>query len=498
MTIQENIKLQDIQKEYDIVIGLEVHIELSTDKKLFCNCKNEFTLEANKNVCPVCLGLPGSLPVINFQAIEYFIRFASALKCEIQNYSKFDRKNYFYPDMPKNYQISQYDLPLALKGYLFLPKANKYVYLRRIHLEEDTGKSIHIGGDNLKEANWTLLNYNRAGVPLIEIVTEPVINSPDEAVEFLYLLRLTALYTDISDVKMEEGSLRCDANISLKPKNSEKLGTKVEIKNINSFRFLHKALSYEITRQYNLIKQGKEIIQETRGWDEKSQTTYSMRSKEESYDYRYFPEPDLLPLNLSQDTINNLSFRNKTPLDYYLFYLENKLTHEEILFLLDSKELNDIYNQVVITITNNFNLSNLNIYKEVIKFFKTDLAYLLNEKLIDINKLSIENISKIIILLIQKEINTTNLKDHLVNLLKKETNIDNYLENNNLLIKEDLNLVEKIVDKVIENNPQAIKDYKEGKEKAISFLIGQAMKEVKSKAKPETVKNIILNKLSKL
>ncbi len=498
MKTKENNKLYEIQKEYDITIGLEVHIELSTEKKLFCNCKNEFTLEPNKNVCPVCLGLPGSLPVINFQAIEYFIRFASALKCEIQKYSKFDRKNYFYPDMPKNYQISQYDLPLALKGYIFLPKANKYIYLRRIHLEEDTGKSIHIGGDNLREANWTLLNYNRAGVPLIEIVTEPVINSPEEAVEFLYLLRLTALHTKISDVKMEEGSLRCDANISLKPKNSQILGTKVEIKNINSFKFLYKALVYEIERQYNLIKQGKEIIQETRGWDEKTQTTYSMRSKEESHDYRYFPEPDLLPLNLSEDIINNLSFKDQTPIDLYISYLKNNLTHEEILFLLDSQELNNLYTQVV-NLVKNYNISNnLNPYKEVIKFFKTDLAYLLNENLINISNLSIENISKIIILLVNKEINTINLKDHLINLVKKGTDINSYLENNNLIIREDIELVKEIVEKVIKENPQAVKDYKEGKEKAISFLIGQAMKEIKSKAKPETVKNTILSKLANL
>jgi aspartyl-tRNA(Asn)/glutamyl-tRNA(Gln) amidotransferase subunit B len=496
MKITENISIQEIQKEYDIIIGLEVHIELSTEKKLFCNCKNEFTLKPNKNVCPVCLGLPGSLPVINFQAIEYFIRFASALNCEIQKHSKFDRKNYFYPDMPKNYQISQYDLPLALKGNLFLPKANKYVYLRRIHLEEDTGKSIHIGGDNLREANWTLLNYNRAGVPLIEIVTKPVINSPEEAVEFLYLLRLTALYTNISDVKMEEGSLRCDANISLKPKNSSNLGVKVEVKNINSFRFLYKALVYETIRQYNLIKDGKEIVQETRGWDEKSQSTYSMRSKEESHDYRYFPEPDLLPLNLNENIINNFSFKGKTPLNYYIFYLQNDLSHEEITFLLELKELNDIYNEVINLISNNLN--NVNIYKEVSKFFKTYLAYLLNEKLIDISSLSSKNISILITLITNKEINTTNLKDHLLNLVKKETNINKYLEDNNLLIKEDLNLVNEVAEKVLANNPQAVKDYKEGKEKALSFLIGQVMKEVKSKAKPETVKNIILKRLSKI
>ena len=498
MKITENVNIQEIQKEYDIIIGLEVHIELSTEKKLFCNCKNEFTLEPNKNVCPVCLGLPGSLPVINFQAIEYFIRFASALNCEIQEHSKFDRKNYFYPDMPKNYQISQYDLPLALKGYLFLPKANKYVYLRRIHLEEDTGKSIHIGGDNLREANWTLLNYNRAGVPLIEIVTEPVINSPEEAVEFLYLLRLVALYTNISDVKMEEGSLRCDANISLKPKNSSNLGVKVEVKNINSFRFLYKALVYETIRQYNLIKDGKEIVQETRGWDEKTQSTYSMRSKEESHDYRYFPEPDLLPLNLNKNIINNFSFKGKTPIDYYTLYLQNNLSHEEIVFLLEPKELNDIYNEVINLISNSSTLNNVNIYKEVSKFFKTYLAYLLNEKLLDISSLSSKNISTLITLITNKEINTINLKDHLLNLVKKETNINKYLEDNNLLIKEDINLVNEVSEKVLSNNPQAVKDYKEGKEKAVSFLIGQVMKEVKSKAKPETVKNIILNKLSKI
>ncbi|MCX7972494.1 MAG: Asp-tRNA(Asn)/Glu-tRNA(Gln) amidotransferase subunit GatB [bacterium] len=471
--------------EYDVIIGMEVHIELSTEKKLFCSCKNEFTYEPNKNVCPVCLGLPGSLPVINQQAIEYFIKLAKALECKINLFSKFDRKHYFYPDMPKNYQISQYDLPLAVAGKLFLPNFNKYVHIRRIHLEEDTGKSVHIGGENLREAKYTLLNYNRAGVPLVEIVTEPVIHSVDEAVEFLQLLRLTALYLGISDVKMEEGSLRCDVNVSLKPKNSEVLGKKVEIKNINSFRFLARALNYEIERQKNLLRQGKEIIQETRGWDEKTQTTYSMRTKEEAHDYRYFPEPDLLPIILDQQYIDSVKIQT-TPSEYYKKYVALGLTHEEITFLLENPNINSLFNTLI---------SNQSDPRPTVKFLKTDFAYLFNNNQINWQKLSIKNVLEYIKLVEKKAIDVVNSRKYLVEILHDHINLIEFLKANNLLIQEDSDLAEKIVEKVISDNPQAVEDYLQGKEKALGFLVGQAMKELKGKAKPNTVSELIVKKL---
>ncbi|MCS6955319.1 MAG: Asp-tRNA(Asn)/Glu-tRNA(Gln) amidotransferase subunit GatB [Candidatus Calescibacterium sp.] len=471
--------------EYDVVIGLEVHIELSTEKKLFCGCKNEFTHEPNKNVCPVCLGLPGSLPVINQQAIEYFIKLSKALDCQISLSSKFDRKHYFYPDMPKNYQISQYDLPLATKGGLFLPNLNKYVYLRRIHLEEDTGKSIHIGGDNLREAKYTLLNYNRAGVPLVEIVTEPVIYSVDEAAEFLELLRLTALYLNVSDVKMEEGSLRCDANISLKPKNSDKLGTKVEIKNINSFRFLIRALNYEIERQSNILKSGKGVIQETRGWDEKTQTTYSMRTKEEAHDYRYFPEPDLLPLNLNQDYIDSIKIP-KTPSHYYQEYLAFNLNNDEIMFLLENPKINDLFNVII--------SSNLE-PRSIVKFLKTDFAYLCNNDQVNWERIQINNIIEYIKLAESKNIDILNSKRYLISILHEEIDILEFFKDKGLFIQEDTSLIEKVVDEIISKNSQAVDDYLQGKDKALGFLVGQAMKELKGKAKPNTVSELMINKL---
>lgn len=475
--------------KYDIVIGLEVHIELSTDRKLFCACINEFSYEPNKNVCLVCLGLPGSLPVINKQALEYFIKLAKSLSCRINNFSKFDRKHYFYPDMPKNYQISQYDLPLAVGGSLYLPSFNKYVYLRRIHLEEDTGKSVHIGGDNLRESKYTLLNYNRAGVPLVEIVTEPVIYSVDEALEFLEILRLTALYLDISDVKMEEGSLRCDANISLKPKGSPNLGTKVEIKNINSFKFLSKALNYEIDRQASLLDQGKEIIQETRGWDEKTQTTYSMRTKEEAHDYRYFPEPDLLPLELSQEFIDSITI-NKTPSQYYQEYLALNLNHEEIMFLLENRPINELFNQILL----NSDLS----AKETIKFLKTDFAFLYNNNQIIWQDLKLKNIIQYIQMVQNKSVDTVNSKRLLDKILHQEMDLVNFLKENNLYIQEDLTLIENVVNDVISKNQNAVNDYLQGKEKAIGFLVGQAMKELKAKAKPNTVSELIVKKLESM
>lgn len=476
--------------KYDIVIGLEVHIELSTEKKLFCGCKNEFTHEPNKNVCPVCLGLPGSLPVINEQAIEYFVKLAKALECEISNFSKFDRKHYFYPDMPKNYQISQYDLPLAKGGKLFLPNFNKYVYLKRIHLEEDTGKSIHIGGDNLKEAKYTLLNYNRAGVPLVEIVTEPVIYSVEEAIEFLELLRLTALYLGISDVKMEEGSLRCDANISLKPKNSNQLGTKVEIKNINSFKFLAKALNYEIERQSQLLDKGIEIIQETRGWDEKTQSTYSMRTKEEAHDYRYFPEPDLLPLKISQQYIQAIQIP-LTPSQYYQKYIPLNLNEEEIMFLLENQQINNLFNKLLEYTKGNTNVN----AKSIVKFLKTDFAYLYNNNQIKWEEIKITNIINYINLVENKSIDVLNTKKYLPEIIHKEMNLTEFLKSKNLIIEEDHNLIEKLIDEVISRNPQAVEDYLNGKEKALGFLVGQAMKELKGKAKPNTVSELIVNKL---
>ncbi|MFY9720223.1 MAG: Asp-tRNA(Asn)/Glu-tRNA(Gln) amidotransferase subunit GatB, partial [Candidatus Cybelea sp.] len=300
-----------MNREYEAVIGIECHVELKTATKMFCGCRNEFGGEPNTKTCPVCLGLPGALPVPNAKAIEHLIRTGLALDAQIPDFSKFDRKNYFYPDMPKDYQISQYDMPLTTGGavkYWLEDGTIKECRLTRIHLEEDTGKSTHAGSDDGRIAGsaYSLLDFNRAGVPLMECVSEPELRSPQEAVAYLESLRRTLLALGVSDVKMEEGSLRCDANVSIRPIGASELGTKTEIKNMNSFRSVERAIASEIERQTALLNAGERIVQETRGWDELKGVTHSMRSKEEAHDYRYFPDPDLVPLEIVREDVARL------------------------------------------------------------------------------------------------------------------------------------------------------------------------------------------------
>ncbi|MBV9647015.1 MAG: Asp-tRNA(Asn)/Glu-tRNA(Gln) amidotransferase subunit GatB, partial [Candidatus Eremiobacteraeota bacterium] len=297
--------------EYEAVIGIECHVELRTESKMFCGCRNVFGAEPNTNVCPVCLGLPGALPVPNRSAIEHIIRAGLAFGAEVPAFSKFDRKNYFYPDMPKDYQISQYDMPLVRGGSVtfWLADGEKHTCrLTRIHLEEDTGKSLHGGTADGRIAGsaYSLVDFNRAGVPLMECVSEPDLHSPAEAVAYLEALKRTFVALGVSDVKMEEGSLRCDANVSLRPSGSTQLGTKTEIKNMNSFRSVQRAIAAEIGRQRDVLQRGGRIVQETLGWDELTGATHSMRSKEEAHDYRYFPDPDLVPMQFSSDEIERL------------------------------------------------------------------------------------------------------------------------------------------------------------------------------------------------
>ncbi|HOL13283.1 MAG TPA: Asp-tRNA(Asn)/Glu-tRNA(Gln) amidotransferase subunit GatB, partial [Bacillota bacterium] len=291
-------------EDYTIVIGLEVHAELATDSKLFCGCSTSFGSEANTQICPRCLGLPGTLPVLNKKAVEYAVRAGLALGCKINKFSKFDRKNYFYPDLSKAYQISQYDQPICEHGHVefYVGGEKKVVGITRIHLEEEAGKSIH-SGTSISDSDFSLEDYNRSGIPLIEIVSEPDIRSPEEARIYMETLRSILRYIGVSDCKMEEGSLRCDANISLMPKGATVFGTRTEIKNMNSFRAVQKALEYEAERHAKLLDSGEKIVQETRTWDDNLGITLSMRSKEEAHDYRYFPEPDLVPVILEDEFV---------------------------------------------------------------------------------------------------------------------------------------------------------------------------------------------------
>ncbi|MEK7273798.1 MAG: Asp-tRNA(Asn)/Glu-tRNA(Gln) amidotransferase subunit GatB, partial [Candidatus Desantisbacteria bacterium] len=337
--------------KYDVVIGIEVHIQLKTRTKIFCGCDTAFGAESNTHVCPICLGFPGVLPVLNRRVVEYAITASLALNCEITLLSRFHRKNYFYPDLPKAYQISQYDEPLAVNGYINIAngKGEKKIRITRAHLEEDAGKLIHSG------EGISLVDYNRTGVPLLEIVSQPDISTPQEAYDYLTALKAIIKYTGVSDCNMEEGSLRCDANISIKPEGDITLGTKAEIKNLNSFKAVEKALTYEIQRQIKLVDSGGKVVQETRLWDEKKQITSSMRSKEEAHDYRYFPDPDLMPMQISQEYVQSIqeTIPELPQAKAKRFVSQYSLPEYDVQILVADRDLADFYEETARLFTHN-------------------------------------------------------------------------------------------------------------------------------------------------
>jgi aspartyl-tRNA(Asn)/glutamyl-tRNA(Gln) amidotransferase subunit B len=346
--------------QYEAVIGLEVHVELKTNTKIFCNSSTEFGADPNHHVCPVCLGLPGVLPVVNKKVVEYAIKAGLALNCRIASFSKFDRKNYYYPDLPKNYQISQYDLPIAEHGYLEINVDGnvKRIGITRVHMEEDAGKLVHQG--TISTTPYSLVDYNRTGVPLIEIVSEPDMRSADEAIAYLEKLKAIIQYTGVSDCKMQEGSLRCDANVSVRPVGQAEFGTKTELKNMNSFKALHKALTYEIERQIEILEEGGQITQETRTWDEAKGVTLSLRSKEEAHDYRYFPDPDLVPMVISEEWVNEIKATLPELPDQRKarFINDYGLPAYDAGVLTSSRELADFYEQCVNKFNNPKSVSN--------------------------------------------------------------------------------------------------------------------------------------------
>lgn len=443
------------KEEFEPVIGLEIHIELTTKSKMFCSCSTDyFGHEPNTHVCPVCLGLPGVLPVANRKAIEWTILTGLALDCKIPLFSKFDRKNYFYPDLPKGYQISQYGLPLGLNGKLKLEMGNSKleIGIRRAHLEEDTAKMIHakVGG---KET--TLIDFNRSGIPLLEVVTEPDIRTPREAKEFLKKLQQIIRYLNVSDCNMEKGSMRLEANISLKQKKKKKLpGYKVEIKNLNSFRFVEKALEYEIKRQLQLIKVGKKPIQETRGWDEIKQVTVPQRAKEETADYRYFPEPDLPPMRWTDREIGKL--RNQLP----------ELPDEKLACFMKQFNLSKYQAEILIATK-----KKADYYEEAVKVGKKnkitaiELANVIINKRVDTEKILP---AELIQILIKKRITPT--------VSKKE--------------------LEKLIKTVLRENAKAVADYEAGKKEALGFLIGQVSRAAKGKIDPKQTRKLLLEKLA--
>lgn len=472
---------------FDTVIGLEVHAELSTKTKIFCSCTTEFGGEANTHTCPVCLGLPGTLPVLNKKVVEYAIRAGLALNCSISHFSKLDRKNYFYPDLPKAYQISQYDLPLCRNGFITL-ESGKKIRINRIHIEEDAGKLVHSEDND----DYSLVDYNRVGVPLIEIVSEPDISSPDEAVEYLEKLKGILEYIDVSDCKMQEGSLRCDANISLKPEGSGELGTKTELKNMNSFKALYRALSYEIERQGEILKEGQQIKQETRRWNESKQKTLAMRSKEQAHDYRYFPDPDLVPVEIGDEYIESIrkSLPELPAEKKQKFTSIYGLSEYEAGIITSSKYLADFFEATVKSYRNPKAASN---------FIMGELLRLVKERGFEYKDIPVkpEYLGSLLESIDSGKISVTTGKKVFEIIFDTGKSPEAIISEQGLAQISDESQLADMVKKVLDENREAVADYLSGKEKALGFLVGQTMKLSKGKANPQVINKLIVKELGK-
>jgi len=472
---------ENIKNKYECVIGLEIHAELKTKTKIFCRCKTSFGARANTSICPVCMGFPGTLPVLNKKAVEYATKAAVALNCTVNKSSRFDRKNYFYPDLPKGYQITQFFHPIAQNGFLTVEIENekKRIGITRIHMEEDAGKLIHENG-------VTKADFNRSGLPLIEIVTEPDMRSPEEAVQFLKKLRLILLYTGVSDCKMNEGSMRCDVNLSVRKKSEASFGQKVEIKNINSFQFAHKAMEYEFERQTTILENSGKVDQETRRFDEKTGTTISMRKKEDAADYKFFPEPDLGELCISDEYISEL--RGQVPMlpdeRKKLYTKTYCLTQDDAETLISEPEFAYIFDKAVEMCQSPKTLSNL-ILSEGFKLRK--------EK----NTLPSmpENLALISNLISSGKIGSTNAKKVLSAIWDSTENAEDYAKNNNLLQINDKAILLPIVKNAIENSSKSVSDYKSGKQAAFKAIVGKIMAETKGCANAEIVTQLLIELL---
>ena len=480
---------------YEAVIGIECHVELKTATKMFCGCPNEFGGEPNTKICPVCLGMPGALPVPNAKAIEHVVTAGLAFGAEIPAFSKFDRKNYFYPDMPKDYQISQYDMPLTAGGavkYWMEDGTLKECRLTRIHLEEDTGKSTHAGSGDGRIAGsaYTLLDFNRAGVPLMECVSEPDLRSTGEAIAYLETLRRTLLALGVSDVKMEEGSLRCDANVSIRPDGSTELGTKTEIKNMNSFRSVERAISSEIERQIAICASGGRVVQETRGWDEINGVTHSMRSKEEAHDYRYFPDPDVVPLEIAAAATQRAQVAAETlPWRRFERYTQRfSLGVKQATQLIDNFSLAEYFDRVV-SLSGRPQLSS--------NFVLGDLSRLANETGVAVadSKVAPEHLVELIELVESKRINSTIAKEMLARMWDGAGSPAAIVEREGLAQTSDPGAIAPLVDEVLAANASVVADYRAGKTNVLGFLIGQVMKASRGKAHPALVNAMVKERL---
>lgn len=464
-------------QEYDIVIGLEVHSELKTNTKVFCSCKNQFGQAPNTNCCPVCVGLPGALPVLNKKAVELVIKAGLTMDCEINNLAVFERKNYFYPDLAKAYQISQLVRPICIGGHIDLN--GKSVRLNRIHLEEDAGKLVHSTA-----AIGTLIDYNRGGVPLMELVTEPDISSADEAVEFLTKLRQRLIYAGVAECKMEQGGMRCDVNISVKKKGAKEFGQRTEMKNLNSFKSVYRAINYESKRQIEVLENGGKIVQETRKWDDNHGRSISMRKKETSSDYRYFPDPDLLAVEISREDVENI--RKTLPLmpeELKEQYMANYgLSEYESDILTKDKELSDYFNDT---------LSHFDNPKEVANWILTEILNRVKDEESAKIKISPCDLAKILKLVEDKTVTRTNAKEMLTRVWENGEDVDTLAKEYGGNISDET--LKSLVEKIISSNPKAVEDYKtsDTPEKVFRWFTGQVMKETRGKANAKLAEEFI-------
>ena len=473
----------DMIKQYETVIGLEVHVELATKTKIFCGCSTAFGGAPNTHTCPVCTGMPGSLPVLNKQVVEYAVAVGLATNCDITQYCKFDRKNYFYPDNPQNYQISQLYLPICRNGHVDIETENgkKSIGIHEIHMEEDAGKLIH---DEWEDCS--LVDYNRSGVPLIEIVSEPDMRSAEEVIAYLEKLRMIVQYLGASDCKLNEGSMRADVNLSVREVGAKEFGTRTEMKNLNSFRSITRAIEGERERQIELLESGKQVVQETRRWDDNKEVSYAMRSKEDAQDYRYFPDPDLVPVSISDEWIENIrknqpEFREAKMARYKE---EFDIPEYDIGIITDSKHMADIFEETTAICKQP---------KKVSNWLMGETLRLLKEKSMDPEDIvfSPQNLAKLIALVDSKAININVAKEVFEVMFEKDIDPESYVEEKGLKTVNDEGALRKTIEEVIAANPQSVEDYRNGKDKAIGFLVGQTMKAMKGKADPGMVNQIL-------
>lgn len=484
--------------QYEAVIGLETHCQLKTNSKIFCGCSTEFGGTPNTQICPVCMGMPGVLPVLNQKVLEYAVKAGLALHCRIAPYSKFDRKQYFYPDLPKDYQISQYDLPIAEQGWLEIDIPTgagsfdtKRIGIHRLHMEEDAGKLVHAGSDRLSGSTHSLVDFNRTGVPLLEIVSEPDLRSGQEATLYAQELRRILLYLDVSDGNMQEGSLRCDVNVSVRPVGQKEFGTKVEIKNMNSFNAIQRAIEYEIERQIAAIEAGERIMQETRLWEEGAQRTISMRSKEGSSDYRYFPEPDLTPIEIPESQLE--AWRSELPQlpkqKRERYQTEFGLSDYDARVLTDDAAMANYFETAVAKGANP---------KQAANWVMGDIAGYLNAQKLSINEIPLtpDTLAELVNLIEQGTISNKIGKDILPELLKEGGSAKALVEKKGLIQISDTGAIEAAIDEVMAAHPQELDKYRKGKTNLLGFFVGQVMKKTGGRADPKLTNQLLTKKLN--